>query len=96
MVVWLQIFRTKKMSKEKALCKCLSIIILDSNYQSNEKILSSNTLGRMQIWKRKDKNGELHWWWYRKKFLYRFHNNLLLYLINITSLPHFLYIVKKL
>ena len=27
-------------------------------YQSKEKLLSSNTLKRMQIWRRKDKNGE--------------------------------------
>ena len=29
-------------------------------YQSKEKVVSSNTLGRMQIYTRKDKNGELY------------------------------------
>ena len=41
-------FPRKKMPKEKAPCKCLSIIMLDC-YQSKEKVLSSNTFGRMQI-----------------------------------------------
>ena len=34
--------------------------------QSKEKVLSSNTFGKMQIWTRKDKNGEPYWWWFRK------------------------------
>ena len=42
-------FQSKKMQKEKAPCKCL----FDNNarfcYQSKEKVLSSNTFGRMQI-----------------------------------------------
>ena len=41
------------MAKEKAPCKTLSIIIPDS-----EKAVSSNIFGRMQIWSKKDKNGE--------------------------------------
>ena len=35
---------------KKVPCTCLSTIMLDSN-----------TLGRMQIWRRKDKNGEPCW-----------------------------------
>ena len=35
--IWLQIFITKKMPKEKALIKCLSIIILDSVTKANKK-----------------------------------------------------------
>ena len=46
-------FQDKKMTKEKAPCKTLSIIIPDS-----EKEVSSNIFGRMQIWSKKDKNGE--------------------------------------
>ena len=38
-------------------------------YQSKEKLLSSNTFGRVQIWTKKDKNGEPYWWWFRKKSL---------------------------
>ena len=30
--------------------------------QSKEKVLSSNTFGRMQIWTNKDKNGKPYWW----------------------------------
>ena len=41
-------FQGKKMPREKAPCKCLSIIMLDC-YQSREKVLSSGTFGRVQI-----------------------------------------------
>ena len=34
--------------------------------QSKEKVLPSNTFGRIQIWTKKDKNGESYWWWFRK------------------------------
>ena len=37
MVLCLQIFKVKKMPKEKALCKCLPIIMLDSVIKANEK-----------------------------------------------------------
>ena len=48
-------FQSKKMSKKKAPCKCLSIIMLDSvikvkkSHQTpnTKKSLSSNNLGRM-------------------------------------------------
>ena len=40
-------FRSKKLPKEKVPCKCLSIIMLDSVIK--EKVLSSNTFGRMRI-----------------------------------------------
>ena len=29
-------------------------------------MLSSNIFRRMQIWTKKDKNGEPYWWWFRK------------------------------
>ena len=59
----------KKMPKEKSPCKCLSIIMLDC-YQSREKVLSSGTFGRVQIWTWKDRNGEAYWWWFRKRFVW--------------------------
>ena len=37
LVVWLQIFRAKKISKEKSPCKCLSIIMLDSVIKAKKK-----------------------------------------------------------
>ena len=40
-------FHKNKIPKEKAPCKCLSIIMLDSVIKTNKKILSSNTFRRM-------------------------------------------------
>ena len=37
------------MPKEKAPCKSLSVILLDSDYESKEKALFSHNFGRMQI-----------------------------------------------
>ena len=48
-------FQSKKMPKKRASCKCLPII---TSYQKKEKVLSSNTFWRMQIWTRKDKNDD--------------------------------------
>ena len=44
-------FQGKKLSKENASYNCLSLIMLDSVIRVNkkEKVLSSNTIGRMQI-----------------------------------------------
>ena len=55
----------KKIPKEEAPCKCLSIIMLDSVIKA-KKVLSSNSFERMQIWTRKDKNGKSYWWWLTK------------------------------
>ena len=41
-------FQGKGMPKEKAPCRCLAIIMLDSIIKV-KKVLSSNTFGRMQI-----------------------------------------------
>ena len=49
-------FHNKKMPKEKALCKCLLIIMLDSVIKANKKSYPQNTLRKMQICTRKDKN----------------------------------------
>ena len=42
-------FQSKGRPKEKAPCKCFSIIMLDSVVKVKKKKLSSNTFGRMQI-----------------------------------------------
>ena len=49
-------FHNKKMPKEKALCKCLLIIMLDSVIKANKKSYPQNTLRKIQICTRKDKN----------------------------------------
>ena len=49
-------FNNNKMPKEKAPCKCLSIIVLESFIKANKKVLSSIIFTRMQICARKDKN----------------------------------------
>ena len=48
-------FHNKKIPKEKAPCRCLPIIMLDSVIKVNKKILSSNIFRWMQICARKDK-----------------------------------------
>ena len=40
-------FQGKKMPKEKAPCKCMSIIMLDSVTRANKKYYPQNTLRRM-------------------------------------------------
>ena len=52
-------FQSKQIPKEKAPYKCLSIIMLDSVIKTKKKYYLQ-TLGKMQIWARKDKNGELY------------------------------------
>ena len=47
-------FHNKKIPKEKAPCRCLPIIMLDSVIKVNKKILSSNIFRRMQICARKE------------------------------------------
>ena len=42
-------FQRKKIPKDNVSYKCLSLIILDSVIRVNERALSSNTIGRMQI-----------------------------------------------
>ena len=42
-------FQGKKIPKDNASSKCLSLIILDSVIRVNKRALSSNTIGRMQI-----------------------------------------------
>ena len=51
-------FHNKKTSKEKEPCKSLSIKMLDSVITAKKKVLSSNIFERLQIWAKKDKNGE--------------------------------------
>ena len=49
-------FHDKKIPKEKAPCKYLSIIMLGSFIKANKKHYLSNTFRRIQICTRKDKN----------------------------------------
>ena len=42
-------FEGKKIRKENASCKCLSLIMPDSFIKCKQKVLSSNTFRRMQI-----------------------------------------------
>ena len=60
-------FQDKKMRKEKAPCKSLSIIIL---LLKQKKVLSSNTSGRVQIWTKTTKKRWKSYWWFRKKFFW--------------------------
>ena len=49
-------FLNKKIPKEKSLCKCLSIIMLESVIKANKMYYPQTFFGRMQICARKDKN----------------------------------------
>ena len=53
--VWLQIFITKKMPKEKAPCKCLSIIMLDSVIKTNKKYYPQTFLEKCKYMQEKTK-----------------------------------------
>ena len=68
-IVWLQIFRIKKCQKKKTMQ-----VLINNNarfcYQIKEKVLSSNTLRKMQTWTRKGKNGEPYWLRFRKRFVW--------------------------
>ena len=68
-IVLLQIFEEKNVKR-----KCTIEVFINHNsrfcYQSKGKVLSSNTLGRMQTWTKKDKNGEPYWWSFREKFIW--------------------------
>ena len=61
LVVWLQIFREKN-AKRKSTMQ----VFINDNARFKEKVFSSNTFGRMQIWTKKDEHGEPYWWWFRK------------------------------
>ena len=58
-------FHNKKMPKETAPCKCLSIIMLDSVIRANKKYYPQTFFRRMQICTRKDKNSKPYWWWFK-------------------------------
>ena len=47
-------FQGKKIPKENASYKCLSLIMLDSVIKIIKKVLSSDTSRRMQVWNKKD------------------------------------------
>ena len=52
-------FHNKKMPKEKAPCKCLSIIMIDSVIKANKKYYPQTYLEEYKYIRRKDKNREL-------------------------------------
>ena len=60
-------FHNKKMPKEKAPCKCLSIIMLDPVIKANKKYYPQTLLEECKYIQ--DKNWEAHWWWFRKKWI---------------------------
>ena len=51
-------FQSKKMPKEKAPCKCLSIIMLDSVIKAKKKYYPQTLLEECKYEPKKDKNGE--------------------------------------
>ena len=51
-------FQGKKVPKENASYKCVSLIMLDSVVKASQKASSSNTFGRVQVWNKKDQNEE--------------------------------------
>ena len=51
-------FQGKKVPKENASYKCVSLIMLDSVIKASQKASSSNTFGRVQVWNKKDQNEE--------------------------------------
>ena len=59
-------FHNNKTPTEKASCKSLLIIMIDSVV----KVLSSSIFGRMQIWTKKDINGKPYWCCFRKTFVW--------------------------
>ena len=63
-------FQDKKIPKEKAACKCLSIIMLDFVIKAKETCYPQTFFRRMQIWIEIDKNGEPYWWWFWNKWMW--------------------------
>ena len=49
------IFKAKKVPKENASYKCLSLIMLSFVVRSKERVLFPNSFGRVQIWDKKTK-----------------------------------------
>ena len=58
-------FQSKKMPKEKAPCKCLSIIMLDSVIKAKKKYYPQTSLEECKYEPR-----EPYWWWFRKKWIW--------------------------
>ena len=57
-------FQDKKIPKEKAPCKCLSIIILDSAITANEKYYPQTLLEEYKYVQEKIKWVWRVWWWF--------------------------------
>ena len=60
LVVWIE------KAKEKAPCKSLSIIMLDSVVKAKKKYYPQTYLQECKYEPKKDKNREPYWWWFRK------------------------------
>ena len=58
-------FQSKKMPKEKAPCKCLSIIMLDSVVKAKKKYYPQILLEECKYEPKKP-----YRWWFRKKFIW--------------------------
>ena len=58
MVEWMEIFMTKN-GKRKSIMQAFVYNNARFCYQSKVKVLSAKTFRRMQIWTKKDKNGNL-------------------------------------
>ena len=56
-------FHIKKIPTQKAPCKCLSIIMLDSVIKTKKNYYLQTLLVELT---RTNKNRELYWWWFRK------------------------------
>ena len=63
-------FHSKKMQREKGLCKCLSIIMLDSVIKAKKKYYPQTPFTECKYEQEKNKNGETYWSWFRKKFVW--------------------------
>ena len=59
-VVWIQIFWTKKMPKEKASCNCLSIIMLDFVVKAKKKYYPQTLLEECKYEQKKIKTENLN------------------------------------
>ena len=55
------------MPKEKAPCKCLSIIMVDSVIKANKKYYPQILLQEYKYVQEKVKRWKPYWWWFRKK-----------------------------
>ena len=67
-------FQSKKMPKEKAPCKCLSIIMLDSVIKAKKKYYPQTLVEECKYEQEKikidDDDDDCYWWWFRKNWFW--------------------------